>query len=564
MRERDRQSRGDDATAEAESALDPGKQSLTDQLGKSRRTIATVPGRSMRTDALVQRKAGHEAGPSADQVHDAARTGVAGDASALPHRDAIQRSFGRHDISHVQAHTDDKAAAGASAMGADAFAIGDQIAFAGQPDLHTAAHEAAHVVQQRGGVQLKGGVGEVGDSYEQHADAVADLVVQGKSAEPLLDRYAGDRAGGAGSSAVQRHAFIGGTQVKSSDPDAKGTVGTFVKDDVVRSYVDKTELKAHAGNTTDYLGNLADGTWMRFHPAGINLLGENHTEVRLEMVVPAVNSKSFIYEPFAVDDLSGDLKTAFETENADRFKTFGVEKEQDKKQFGAESIYPKMGFNMSLSLPYFTGASPVKELTKKSGYIGQPVQRYLKIGWGHGKDVKAQVAQKVAAKQAVPPKLDELAKVVTAVEGTLDSFITGLVVDAWLGDELDKPANKKLLPSLAKFAVAFIDAMVEMAIGDPSSRMNAADKKKFGGATTDDEKQQLFSDWRNFKFEDSVKDAAKRGVRYAGMGNAHLDHLKNVGYPANGHPYDMTSAGKEMTGFKKETADLKAKAIKQP
>lgn len=36
------------------------------------------------------------------------------------------------------------------------------------------------------GVQLKGGVGEVGDSYEQQADAVADKVVQGQSAESIL------------------------------------------------------------------------------------------------------------------------------------------------------------------------------------------------------------------------------------------------------------------------------------------------------------------------------------------------------------------------------------------
>jgi hypothetical protein len=39
-------------------------------------------------------------------------------------------------------------------------------------------------------VQLAGGVGQKGDRYEQHADAVADLVVQGKPAEGLLDEMA--------------------------------------------------------------------------------------------------------------------------------------------------------------------------------------------------------------------------------------------------------------------------------------------------------------------------------------------------------------------------------------
>lgn len=87
-------------------------------------------------------------------------------------------------------------------MGAQAFATGNHVAFAGAPDLHTAAHEAAHVVQQRVGVSLKGGVGAEGDVYEQHADAVADRVVAGGSAEVLLDRFAPSGAGG--SEGVQR------------------------------------------------------------------------------------------------------------------------------------------------------------------------------------------------------------------------------------------------------------------------------------------------------------------------------------------------------------------------
>jgi hypothetical protein len=47
------------------------------------------------------------------------------------------------------------------------------------------------VVQQRGGVALKGGVGQVGDEFERNADAVADRVVAGHSSEALLDPYAG-------------------------------------------------------------------------------------------------------------------------------------------------------------------------------------------------------------------------------------------------------------------------------------------------------------------------------------------------------------------------------------
>lgn len=118
--------------------------------------------------------------------------GVSGSGTELPYLDAIQASFRGHDVAGVTAHTDGAAAQAAAAMGAQAYATGDAVAFAdGAVSLHTAAHEAAHVVQQRAGVSLSGGVGQAGDPYERHADAVADLVVQGKSAEGLLDQGGG-------------------------------------------------------------------------------------------------------------------------------------------------------------------------------------------------------------------------------------------------------------------------------------------------------------------------------------------------------------------------------------
>ena len=159
-------------------------------------------------------------GGTGSDVHAAAALGVSGSAKTLPHFDRIQQSFGRHDVGNIKAHLDDQATAGARAMSAQAFAMGDHVAFASAPDLHTAAHEAAHVVQQRAGVQLKGGVGEAGDAYERHADAVADLVVQGQSSEVLLDQMAGGggapMAGGGGvARGVQRKIVIDG---KPHDP----------------------------------------------------------------------------------------------------------------------------------------------------------------------------------------------------------------------------------------------------------------------------------------------------------------------------------------------------------
>jgi hypothetical protein len=135
-----------------------------------------------------------------EQDHAAAKDGVGGGGGPLPYLAEIQAAFGGHDVSGARAHIGGGAARSCEALGALAYATGEDVAFAGTPDLHTAAHEAAHVVQQRAGVSLKGGFGQTGDAYERHADAVADRVVSGESAEDLLDQRAG---GGASAAAVQ-------------------------------------------------------------------------------------------------------------------------------------------------------------------------------------------------------------------------------------------------------------------------------------------------------------------------------------------------------------------------
>ncbi len=124
---------------------------------------------------------------------------TAGSGSALPMLGQIQSSFGKHDVSGVRAHQGAGADAANRQMGSRAFATGSDVVLGNSgSDLHTVAHEAAHVVQQRGGVQLAGGVGQAGDAYEKHADQVADAVVAGRSAEGLLDAApsGGSSAGG--------------------------------------------------------------------------------------------------------------------------------------------------------------------------------------------------------------------------------------------------------------------------------------------------------------------------------------------------------------------------------
>ena len=181
---------------EQQAALSPGGQDFASQ---------------QQALAPTQLKGG---GGSTEGAHAAAAHGTAGGGGTMPYHSQIQAAFGRHDVSHVQAYTGGAAAEANQALGSEAFATGSKVAFGRSPSLHTAAHEAAHVVQQRAGVSLKGGVGQSGDRYEQHADKVADAVVGGRSAEPILDTM----TGGGGSGGVQAKGdiqFIGHDPTKA-------------------------------------------------------------------------------------------------------------------------------------------------------------------------------------------------------------------------------------------------------------------------------------------------------------------------------------------------------------
>jgi len=143
--------------------------------------------------APVQRQAERDAAP--DAIRGAAREGVRAPAAPLPFATRIQRAFGRHAVGGIRAHLGPAAARTTGAMRADAFAHGDHVVFGAAPTLHLAAHEAAHVVQQRAGARPAGGIGRVGDVLERHADAVAARVAAGGTAEALLDRIPGAGAG---------------------------------------------------------------------------------------------------------------------------------------------------------------------------------------------------------------------------------------------------------------------------------------------------------------------------------------------------------------------------------
>ena len=180
-------------------------------------------------------------------IHAAAERGVASPGGSLPHHAAVQASFGpAHDLAGVTAHVGGSAAEACDEMGAAAFATGAHVAFRSSPDLHTVAHEAAHVIQQRHGVQLYGGVGEIGDAYELNADAVADRVVAGESAADLLPASRGEQASGV--QHVQAFGLPSFPGKAERDAISKGASVYFGMDDEGQAYAKQLMRHYATGN----------------------------------------------------------------------------------------------------------------------------------------------------------------------------------------------------------------------------------------------------------------------------------------------------------------------------
>jgi hypothetical protein len=149
---------------------------------------ATSPGRRTLTGSVMRRAA---RAPEADAAEIAA---PGGDGAPLPDdlRTRAETSLGA-DLGGVRVHTGDDSAVAADALGARAFAVGQDIHFgAGEYAPGTSggdlliAHEVAHTAQQRGtatAAQTKLEVSEPGDTLEVEADRAAAAIVSGQPAQ---------------------------------------------------------------------------------------------------------------------------------------------------------------------------------------------------------------------------------------------------------------------------------------------------------------------------------------------------------------------------------------------
>lgn len=116
-----------------------------------------------------------------------AEDGFSGSAGEVPHRAAMEKSFGV-SFAGVKAYTDEHARGASERLGAHAYASGNRIAFkSDNPDPSLVAHELTHVLQHTGGgPQRKAEADGIETAGEAEAEAVEAAVASGKPARGAL------------------------------------------------------------------------------------------------------------------------------------------------------------------------------------------------------------------------------------------------------------------------------------------------------------------------------------------------------------------------------------------
>lgn len=157
-----------------------------------------------------------------------ARAGLSGAARAYPHGERIRAAFGAHAPEGLRAHIGGAARMASERLSAGGYVFNGRVAFPRMPDLHTAAHEAAHLVHQaRGGVDVAHGVGVHSDPSEAFADRVADAVVAGRSAEGLF--ASAPASGGPGGGPLLQMNTLARNKTKIPTPWAQMAAGLPLK-----------------------------------------------------------------------------------------------------------------------------------------------------------------------------------------------------------------------------------------------------------------------------------------------------------------------------------------------
>lgn len=219
--------------------------------GSSRSESAA--GKRTLTESLpVQLKAAGPAAGGGGAGADPVAHGFSGPATGVPHGDQMSRSFGA-DLGGVKAYRGPAAQEACDALGAEAFTVGNQIAFrSNDPSPQLVGHELAHTVQQgavaQPKVMKKDASAPSGDGLEAEADRAGEAAARGDQVEI---------AGSVGQGAVQRF------QISSAQQTAHPRATAFVKNEMPKVANDSRltgNLDTYGTNTGSTKRNLASDT----------------------------------------------------------------------------------------------------------------------------------------------------------------------------------------------------------------------------------------------------------------------------------------------------------------
>lgn len=352
------------------------------------------------------------------------------------------------------------------------------------------------------------------------------------------------------SPSIQRFALVRGTLQDENDPALNNNMRSYAGDEGFRNYHDMEEFRDHAAGQTDYIGNVFSGPftglWVRFPQQGLNILGENHQQLTLKDLMPAVGSTNFIGERFASEDMhmfeSPEFQSTYLDLTQEEFEHMGIDQDPDKQQYGGESLLIKTGYVLHHALPYFQPDG--MDMLRLEGYFGKPLQHYLLIAWAWSKDNLDRIIQMQSLGQEVMPEKEVLAEIHRLIAPHLEPFLNTLSPDDYLENSLGLPDNVPIIPLLREFAGAFSQMTLRMMIEDTDSGLShkQRDKLDFNRATPD-QTSQAYQDVRNHSMYKLVTQAAANGVRYAGYGSNHLTYIMTQGLPANSQGIFINGSG---------------------
>ncbi|HTJ46335.1 MAG TPA: DUF4157 domain-containing protein [Kofleriaceae bacterium] len=232
-------------SADFDDSVAPGRGTLTSRLAPSpRQTIVFRVESAEAANALADRfgaRDGNGVASGADVAVQRAASSSSGAALPGDVKDRFESSLGA-DLSGVRVHTGSESAEAASAVGAHAYTVGQDIHFgagkfapADPFGLHLLAHEVAHTVQQSGGaqrMQAKLEVSTPGDSAEVEADRAADAMVAGQLATisgssgvaRRIDRYDDEESQTCRPDGPGEEGAEGGEKKEGEDPDIAAKV----------------------------------------------------------------------------------------------------------------------------------------------------------------------------------------------------------------------------------------------------------------------------------------------------------------------------------------------------